>query len=353
MKLAIIGESSESITLISWLLKESVELVWFLPPGRKSTYEADFSSLLKMIDDPICRIQNEFEFNDNQVIEKKILSDLFWVVTKPLKVKMDENSFAQISKEYHEDMLRPMECYESVDGVIELFNKNSNYLHPYLGENAYALEETWCREVHRKFFLDGNCLNDWMNAANEIKAKDTGRLFLLGSRPGLSEHLLHLWELCKAGQINVYWSHGYTGEQLSDSCYMSIEDEKRRMEDELVKTYFLKLDEWNLLENYEKAKISKPTKPTLNWEEVKGFKIKSFAKLQNHTELMIHLENRSGETRVLSVDACSNQLSLQSAYLSLYLPSQPAGSLLFLRESVEEMKQKIREKLFSYFTKVE
>jgi hypothetical protein len=356
MKVALIGDSSEALSLVSWLVAQEVEVVWYLPP-TKIINEMQDVPFLKMVHDPIRRIQLEFERNSKNLLQQDALSDLLWVVTRPLVAIVDPAALAQIPTQYHADMGRPMEAYESVDGVIELTHhkKISNYINPYYGENAAALDEVWCREVHRNFFYDGPNLDE---ALQKIR-KQNGtakkqKIFLLGVDSSLKQYLRPLWEMCKDKMIEVIWSLGFSSDAnvIKDSLeWKTIAQEMQEVEQHLVQDYFKQTDEWNALEDYEKVKVARPIKPTTNWTEFGGYKIKSFAKLQNHEELMVHLENVEGDAKVFAVDYFNSFLTLQKSYQSFSGLQNVAGYVLWDASAKINLQELVEEKLFTYFTK--
>ncbi|MDH4467585.1 MAG: hypothetical protein QE271_05960 [Bacteriovoracaceae bacterium] len=358
MKIAIIGHGSLTQNIIKWLSEQEIETVWFTSKPQLKNEELDFP-YLKIIHEPISRIQKEFE---EEGIEMVPLRDLFWVVTKTQVFKADE-AWGNLPLEVQKDMLRPMEKYESVDAIIEFNNETSFYLHPFLGGNSLAIDEAWVKQVHSHLFFEGTEIDSFLNS---IDGKSSRKLFILGTSSQINECLPILWDKVQNQKLQIFWSLGCDGDTV-DSVSKKIPflfellEQKKNLEDSAAKKYFKDYDIWNELESYEKAKIPAPQKPSINFTIIENFKIKSFAKLSNHQELMIHLEcppwiDLNAPPLVLSVDGCWNMQTMKKSYHQMYMPNQTHGVLSYDEKSVDDelaIREDIIKRIFSFFSKVD
>lgn len=361
MKLAIIGYGSLVENIVRWLGSEEVELVWYLPPSYfHQPQKYTVIDGVKKIFDPIVRLQKEYEFSGQEEVPMR---DLFRIVTRYSPKSSIENQtevWQKLPQELQQDWMRPMEQFECFDGVLEFFQEDSAYRHPFLGENTYALDEQSVIHRYPQFFLSDHLLSEFLQG----RAKQ--KIFIHG-RPQTSweqEYFDQLWEGSLAGHWEVVWSSGFYQAQVSqeNSFFQNHSVRLSKREKEASKDYFQALDAWNELESYEKAKHPRPALPAIGWMELGSQKIQSFTKLYDRDGLLIELgvapwlaSPAKSESKVINVDVVWSIQSLLYPYQSLFMPKPSQGQLVILEKSVDaeaKVRQNIEKEIFSHFTKI-
>lgn len=265
-------------------------------------YEDYFLPMLNLCKEKVCvkdhkvlRVQKRFLGRHEEFEDHSRLVDLFKVVyeidPKQTVEKQKETNlelFKDLDQEVVDSLDEIMEGHENFDIVIDGVSPYEHALH--LGEDHLVLNEN----KHKK-----NSKVIYGHFPNEL-AKENKEVAIVGNALYISQYLYELKDWLMENDSNrIFWVSKESEPTMKLLEGLTTEHKERFAEvltvlkeklDTQVVKFEADLDKWNLLEDYEKAKISKPEAPIPQLVIFSGHDVTSIDSLSDHERLFLTIE---------------------------------------------------------------
>jgi hypothetical protein len=267
--------------------KEYVEL--YLVPLAK--YISKFHNVTHT---EVLRVQKRYILKDEKIENKSRLSDLFRVVyindpKNKITAQMKENpeAFKELDSEVIESLSRAMEGYQDFDLVIDTTAKS---LAKRCGNGTYCIGEKLLSNVEGLYY--GQQIFE-----NIDKLKEDKTVAVIGSGETAARAINEVYADYD-GKKRIF--HITTEEkpfekletensELYFQLTQTLEKESTHFS-ELKNRFLEKLEDWNELEDYMKAKIPRPAEPISNYVVFSGHNVSSLDRLIDKDSFFITCE---------------------------------------------------------------
>ena len=313
------------------------------------------------------RVHKRFLHTNESVPGRTRLHDLFRVVfsrnpQETILKQMEESPelFASLGEEVINSLHKPVESFDDFDIVIEARGFGKNPM-PMGAGNSFALNENNLQDSSLLFYEK--------NIFTQLNLENKKTIILTGSGITCKLALLKFreWLLENSGH-ELHWVTREKADKTCGNKWLDSEVEKFRRDvaekfDGAKLVYETKIREWRDLEDYVKAKVSKPIEPTPLLVEHVGYDVTSVDRLLDRAGVFATIESpdfrdystKSNDMMTLAADALciANGVSVETFCGSSLLTSEPGFYVLnssSIDEGINEIK-KIEKNILNYFKK--
>ena len=255
------------------------------------------------------RVHKRFLGIEEDVPHKSRLHDLFRVVylMTPDKESFNEHQLGSLGEDVLTSLHEPLENFEDFDIVIDATGVLGNPS-PMGASSSFALNEKM-DSLKDRVFYGVDIFSNLSLICDKAK-----KIVLVGSGQTAARALIELKEVIenKKCECSVVTTapipfQEFLEEEGSPSLKKSFEEFRQRQNSAFEKerdTFEKKIREWRELEDYMKAKISKPQEPSRNPAFLGGFNVVSVDKLIDREGLFVTCEDvdfRGGKNQIKTI----------------------------------------------------
>lgn len=265
----------------------------------------------------LIRVTKRFLFPNEQIKNHSRFNDLFRVV---INKKTSENLLKEgmkVSPEILSSLKEELEIYFDFDVVLDC----SSGIHPYqyLCEKSPAIGEL-ALQKNPQLVYGYDILNQEFKEALEVA--------VVGANPLTIDFLLQNTEMIKDSNKLLFWV-AHQEDPVAELMSIASDEQKNKLADlfesmerdyqEAKDLYQTKYQEWQLLEDYMKAKIAEPAYPIPGIVIFAGHTTTIINKLVDQDKLFLSIEKpefREAKQQKENSDLASKTLSLDRVYIA-------------------------------------